>query len=95
MLHGWAMRNQGIVDRRVAVRVVLPHRLTDDGRTLAEGTRMPQAEFVHGKEDPPVYRLQPIAHVRQCTAYDDAHRIINERILQFLLNRDWLDTFRR
>ena len=50
--------HQRVVDRRVAVRVVLAHDLADDEGALAVGPGRLQAEVVHRVEHPPVDRLR-------------------------------------
>ena len=56
--------DQGVVDRRVAVGVVVPHDAADDVRALA--VRAPGLEpgVEHRVEDAAVDRLEPVAHVR-------------------------------
>ena len=56
--------DERVVDRLVAVRVVLAHHVADGGgRLLVRPVRL-QAGLVHPVEDAPVHRLQPVAHVR-------------------------------
>ena len=66
-----------IVDGRVAVRVVLADHFTDDAGGLHVLAAVRVAEFVHREETAAVYRLEAVAHIRQRTTYDDAHRIVN------------------
>ncbi len=70
---------EGVVDRAVAVRVVLAHHLADDEGGLAVGTVGLQGEVVHRVEHPPVHRLQPVADVGQGAADDHAHRVVEIR----------------
>ena len=56
--------DERVVDRDVAVRVVLPHHVADDPRRLAERPVVAQTELVHRVEDPALHRLEPIAYVR-------------------------------
>ena len=68
-----------LVDRTVAVRVVLAEHLTDDGRALAIGRIRPQTHLVHGVEDAALDRLQAVAHVRKGARDDHAHRVVEVR----------------
>src|SRR5215211_1850089 len=72
---------QGVVDRRVAVRMVLPDDLADDRRALAVGPVGLQPEVVHRVEHASVYRLESISRVGQGAGDDDAHRVGEERVL--------------
>ncbi len=83
--------HQGVVDRRVAVRVVLAHHLADDEGALAVGAGRLQADVVHRVEHPPVHRLEAVADVGQRPADDHAHRVIEVRRAHLLLELALLD----
>ena len=68
--------HHGVVNGAVAVGVVFAHDLADDARRLAEGAVVIVAALLHGIEDPPVHRLEPVAHVGQRPADDYAHGVI-------------------
>ncbi len=75
--------HQRVVDRHVAVRVVLAHHLADDAgaldvRAVPDGVRL-----VHRVQHPPVHRLQAVADVRQRPPHDHAHCIIEVRMAHF------------
>ena len=83
--------NKGVIDRSVAVRVVLTDDVTDDGCALhvvAVGTH---ALVEHAPEDPPLYRLQPITRIGQRPGHDDRHGVVQEGLLHLLLDLDRLD----
>ena len=65
-----------VVDGRVAVRVVLADDVADDARRFLVSTVPVVGQFVHRVQNPPVHRLQTVAHVRQRTPDDHAHRVI-------------------
>ena len=65
-----------VVDRHVAVRVVLPHHVADDRRRLSEWTVAAQPHLVHRPEDPALHGLEPVAHVRERARDDDRHRVV-------------------
>ena len=83
--------DQGVVDRRVAVRVVVTHDVTDDAGALHVAAVGPEAAVEHRVEDLAVYRLEAVAHVRQRAADDDAHRVVEVRALHLDLEADRLD----
>ena len=57
--------DQGVIDRDVAVRVVLADHVADHpGRLLGRGLRI-EPQQAHGVEQSPVHRLEAVAHVRQ------------------------------
>ncbi len=83
--------DQGVVDRRVAVRVVVTHDVTDDAGALDVAAVGPEAGVEHGVEDLAVHRLEAVPHVRQRPADDDAHRVVEVRALHLDLEADRLD----
>ncbi len=83
--------HQGVVDRAVAVRVVLPHHLADDAGALVEPAVGAVAAVVHRVDDPAVHRLHPVADVRQRPADDDAHGVVEVGLLHLALEVDHRD----
>ena len=88
--HGEILRhaNQGVIDRLVAVRVILTHHIADDQRAFAIGLVPVTSVLVHRKQDAPMHRLEAVARVGKGTRNDHAHRIIEIGTLQFVLDRD-------
>jgi hypothetical protein len=70
--------DQGVVDRAVAVRVVLAHHLPDDARALHVRAVGPDAHLLHRVEDPALHGLQPVAGVGQRAGVDDRVRVLQE-----------------
>src|SRR5262249_32887488 len=64
--------NERVVDRRVAVRVVVAHHVSDDASRLPRRASWLEAALVHGVQHAPVHGLQAVAHVRQRATDDDA-----------------------
>jgi hypothetical protein len=86
--------DEGVVDRRLTVRVVLGHHAAHDvGRFPVRAIR-PQALLEHRPEDPAVDRLQPVANLRQRPPDDDGHRVVEVRPLDLFLELHGLDTAR-
>ena len=69
--------DERVVDGRVAVRVEVAHHLADDLGALAVGPVRRQPHRAHAVDDAPVRRLQPVAHVGQGAADDDAHGVVH------------------
>ena len=86
--HGKILRqtDQRVVYGSVAVRVVLPQHRAHGIRTFAVRLIGVQVLFKHRIQDPAVYRLEAVAHVRQCPRYDDRHGIGQKGFLHFLLD---------
>ena len=95
--HGEILRHahQRVVDRLVAVRVILAHHLADDARRLAEGMRGIEAAFLHRVQDAALHRLQAVAGIGQRARHDHAHRVIEVGATHLLFDRDRLDIVRR
>ena len=83
--------HQRVVDRLVAVRVVLLQHVTDHRGALAVGTVGPVAGLEHGPQDALVDRLQTVAHVGQRAPDDDGHRVVQVRALDLVFELDRLD----
>ena len=67
--------HQRVVDRLVAVRVVLADHVADHARALLEGAVGVEPQLAHGVEQPAMHRLQAVAHVGQRARHDGAQRI--------------------
>ena len=85
--------HQRIVDGRVAMGMVLAHDFTDDFGALARGLVGRQAHFVHSEEDAPIHRLEAVADVRERTAHDDAHGVIEIRPPHLVFDIDGNEVF--
>ena len=70
--------DQGVVDRRVAVRMQPAHDLADDARALDVPAVGPQAHLRHLEQDAPLHRLQPVAGIRQRPGVDDRVGVLEE-----------------
>ncbi len=77
--------DHGVVDRGVAVRVVLAHHLADDAGGLAVRLVVGEAALVHGIQDAAVHGLQPVPRVRQRAADDHRHGVVEVGAAHLLL----------
>ena len=79
--HGKVLRHphQRVIDRRVAMRVVLTHHVAHGTGGLAIGLVEGVAGLVHREQDAAVDRLQPVAQVGDRAADDDRHGVIEIR----------------
>ena len=83
--------HEGVVDRRVAVRVVVTHDVADDARALVVAAVGAVAAVVHRVDDAPVHGLEAVAHVGQGAADDDRHRVLDVAALHLGVEVDRLD----
>ena len=83
--------HDGVVHRRVAVRVVLADHVADDARGLLVGLVPVVAELAHREQHAAVHGLQAVAHVGQRAAHDHAHRVIEVRLLHLVFEIDVQD----
>ena len=84
--HGEILRHahQRVVDRLVAVRVILTHHVADDAGGLHVFLVRRMAVLVHRKEDAPMHRLETVTRVGQRARHDHAHGVIEVAALHLL-----------
>ena len=80
--------DQGVVDGRVAVRVVLAEDFADDLGALAGGPVEVQAHLVHAEEDAAMDGLQAVADIGQRAADDHAHGVVEIRAAHLVFDID-------
>ena len=80
--------DQGVVDRGVAVRVVLLQHLADHAGALGVALVVVQPLGVHRVEDAAVHRLQAVAHVGERAADDHRHRVVEIRLAHLVFDVD-------
>ena len=83
--------DERVIDRGIAVWVVIAHHVADDAGGLSRRPVRLQAGLVHRIEDAAVHGLQPVADVRQCAAHDHAHRVVEEAGANLLIELARLD----
>jgi hypothetical protein len=80
--------DQGIVDRNVAMRVILAEYFAGDLGALSRGAIVVQPHLVHAIKNAPVHGLEAIANVGQRSAHDHAHGVIEIRPLHLVFDVD-------
>ena len=88
--HGEILRHahQRVIDRAIAVGVVLTHHVSYGAGRFAVGLVVCVTRLVHSIENAPVYGLQAITQIGDRAAYDHAHRVIEIARAHLLLDRD-------
>ena len=81
--------HHSVINRAVAVGVILAQHVADHGRRLAGRPRRDKAHLIHCKEDTTLDRLQAIADIGQRARNDDRHGIVEERLADLVLDVDW------
>ena len=67
--------HQRVVHRDVAMRVELADHVAHDAGAFLEAGGRIEPQQVHRVDQPPVHRLQPVAHIRQRARHDGGERI--------------------
>ena len=67
--------DQRVIDRLVAMGVILADHIADDPGRFLVTLRGVQLELAHRPEQPPVHRFQPVAGIGQRPVHDGAQRI--------------------
>ncbi len=80
--------HDGVVDRGIAVRMVLTDDVSDDARRLLVGAIPVVRKLVHRVQNAPMHRLETIAHVGQRAPDDYAHRVVEVRPPHLLFEAD-------
>ena len=79
--------HERVVHALVAVRVILAEHVADDGRALLVRAARHQSELVHRVQHAPMHRLEAVAHVGQCARHDHAHRVVDERLPDLVVDQ--------
>jgi hypothetical protein len=81
---------KGVIEGKIAVGMVLSHSVPHDTGAFLCGRIGTQPQFPHRKEEPPMYRLEPVPYIRQGPAHNYRHSVIEIICLDFVLygNRD-------
>ena len=85
--------HQRVVDREIAVRMVLTHDLADHAGALGVATVGAVSAVVHRVDHTAMHRLHAVTHVRERTVHDHGHGVCQVGIAHFLLQILLLDAF--
>ena len=85
------MPHQRVVNRLIAMRVILAHGVAGDARRFVVGAVRRVVVLVHRIEDAAMHRLQPVAHVGKRARHDHAHGVIEIGALHLVDERDGSD----
>jgi hypothetical protein len=83
--------DEGRVNDRFAVRVIIARRIAADLGAFPVLPARKERQIVHGEQNAPLGRFQAIAGVGQRARDDDRHRVVQKRFGHFLGDIDALD----
>ena len=86
--------HQRVIDRLVTMRVILTDHVTDHAGRLAVGLVPVVAVLTHREQDAAMHRLQAVTRIRQRTADDHAHGVIEIGRAHLVLDGDAANTVR-
>jgi len=66
-----------VIDRRITVRVVFSHHVSDDGCRFFMFLVIEISHLLHGKEDPSDYRFESVSGIWECTGDDYRHGVVD------------------
>ena len=87
------MRTKRVVNRRVAVRMILAQHVADDLGALLGGPVEVQAHLAHRVQNAAMDRLQAVADIGQRAADDHAHRVVEIRPPHLVFDVDGNEIF--
>ena len=82
--------HQGVVDRLVAMRVVLTDDVAHDARAFLEARAGVELELAHGVNHAPVHGLEAVAHVGQRPVHDGGKGVSQVALFKRILQLDGL-----
>ena len=82
--------HHGVINTRVAMRVVFTHHVSRNTGRLVKLTTGAQALLAHRIKNSAVHRLQPITNVRKRTINNHTHRVTKEAILHHIFDSTML-----
>ena len=78
--------HERVVDGQVAVGVVFAHDITHHPGRFHIGACVRVVQLAHGEQHPAVHGFQAVANVRQGTAHNDAHGVVQVGLPQFVFD---------
>ncbi len=86
---------QGVVNRRVAVRVIFTHHVAGHAGRFYVFLVPVDTHLVHREKDTPVHRLQSVTDVGKRAGHDDAHGVIEIGPLHLFHDGNGFDAWRQ
>src|SRR5690606_27205681 len=83
--------HHSVVDRLVAVRVIFAQHLAHHPGRLAIGPVRIEAHIVHGVQNTPLHRLQPIAHIGKRARDNHAHGVTQIGVTHLIVDVNLLN----
>jgi hypothetical protein len=77
--------DQGVVNRLIAVGVVLTENIPDDAGAFAVRPVWGEPQFLHRIENPALHRFQTVAGIGQGPTHDHAHGVFEVGALHLLM----------
>jgi hypothetical protein len=74
--------HERVVHRLIAMRMELADDVADHARAFLERSAGVEAQQLHGIQQPPVNRLEPVACIRERTAGDGGERVLQIALFQ-------------
>ena len=78
--------DDGVISRIIAMRVIFTDDITDDSRRLHIGSVEGVVQNIHGEQNSTMHGLQAVAHIRQSTANNDTHGIVEVGLPEFIFD---------
>src|SRR5699024_9272931 len=93
--HGKVLRHtyDRVVHRRIAMWVIFTDDIANHTCRFFVWLVVVVTQLAHGVQHAPMHRLEPVAHVRQRAADDDAHGIVEIRLTHLLFEVDRKNLF--
>ena len=82
---GLHQAHQGVVDRLIAMGVVLAKDIAHHTGALAIRTIRGEPQLVHRVKNAPLNGLEAVPHIGQSATHDHAHRVFEIRALHLLM----------
>ena len=94
--HGKGLRHphHGVINGAISMRMVLTHHVTNDTGGFFIGLIVIVTHLIHRIKHTAMHRLQAVPDIWKGPAYDDAHGVIEVRLLHLIFEINRYDFFR-
>ncbi len=83
--------HQRVINGLIAMRVIFTDHVADDARAFLKPACGVELELAHGVKQPPVHRLEPVAHIGQRAVHDGGESVSEVALFKRVLQLDRLD----